>query len=145
MIVYYQHSTAVSDGVKKALAEVVKRKQELQLLRHAAARARANDLTSFRRSKRRIRENMSRLDRNNDLYARYVKKFSEQEDQVEKAHAQIEQLNKQINERQKALDDYLLRPGLEANAVCRSRLATDNQQRKRAAAKPPLPRGGEGG
>ena len=56
----------------------------------------------------RIRENMARLDRNNDLYARYVKKFSEQEDQVEKSRGEIDQLNKQITERQKALDDYLL-------------------------------------
>ena len=56
----------------------------------------------------RIRENMTRLDRNNDLYARYVKKFSEQEDQVETARAKIDELNKQINEQQKSLDEYLL-------------------------------------
>jgi peptidoglycan hydrolase CwlO-like protein len=107
MIVYYQHSTAVSDGVKKALAEVVKRKQELQLL-VTQRQEQEQIIAVITQEQTRIRENMSRLDRNNDLYARYVKKFSEQEDQVEKAHAQIDQLNKQINERQKALDDYLL-------------------------------------
>jgi myosin heavy subunit len=107
MIVFYQHSTAVSEGVKKALTEVVKRKQELQLL-ITQRQEQEQTISMISQEQGRIRENMSRLDRNNDLYARYVKKFSEQEDQVEKAHAQIDQLNKQINERQKALDDYLL-------------------------------------
>ncbi len=107
VIVMYQHSTAVSDGVKKALAEVVKRKQELQTLldqRHEQEQT----INVITQEQARIRENMSRLDRNNDLYGRYVKKFSEQEDQVEKSRGQIDQLNKQITERQKALDDYLL-------------------------------------
>ena len=98
VIVMYQHSTAVSDGVKKALAEVVKRKQELQTLldqRHEQEQT----INVITQEQARIRENMSRLDRNNDLYGRYVKKFSEQEDQVEKSRGQIDQLNKQITER----------------------------------------------
>ena len=99
-IVLYQRSTVVSDAVKQALAEIVKRKQELQSL---SSRRQEQDqtITVITQEQARIRENMARLDRNNDLYARYVKKFSEQEDQVEKSRGMIDDLNKQINERQK--------------------------------------------
>lgn len=106
-ILFYQHSQAVSAEVKKALAEVVKRKQQIQELL-TKRQEHEQTIATVSQEQARIRENMTRLDRNNDLYARYVKKFSEQEDQVEKAHAQIEELNKQINERQKSLDEYLL-------------------------------------
>jgi hypothetical protein len=106
-ILFYQRSPAVSAEVKKALAEVLKRKQQLQEL-ITKRQEHEQTIATITQEQGRIRENMTRLDRNNDLYARYVKKFSEQEDQVEKAHAQIEELNKQINERQKSLDEYLL-------------------------------------
>jgi hypothetical protein len=51
---------------------------------------------------------MSRLDRNNELYNRYVKKFSEQEDQIENSRASIKDLDGQVNEQQKQLDEYML-------------------------------------
>jgi len=110
MIVMFTRSTVVSDEVKKALAEIVKRKQEIQAL--AARRAEQDQtINAITQEQGRIRENMARLDRNNDLYARYVKKFSEQEDQVEAARKAIKELDQQIGERQKSLDEYMV--GLE--------------------------------
>jgi len=106
-IVLYQRSTVVGEPVKKALAEIVKRKHELQQLLNSR-QERTQLIDSITQEQGRIRENMGRLDRNSELYSRYVKKFSEQEDQVEKARGQIEELNRQINEQQKALDEYLL-------------------------------------
>ncbi len=106
-IIIYQRSTAVSDAVKKALSELVKRKQEIQGLAQKKAEQK-EIINAITQEQGRIRENMSRLDRNNDLYARYVKKFSEQEDQVEKAREAIKELDVQIHTKQKSLDDYLL-------------------------------------
>jgi hypothetical protein len=97
----------VSEGVKKALAEIVKRKQEIQTLT-VKRQEREQTISAITQEQARIRENMARLDRNNDLYVRYVKKFGEQEDQVEKSREEIKKLDSQIHDHQKALDDYML-------------------------------------
>ncbi len=57
----------------------------------------------------RIRQNMAQLDRNSDLYNRYVKKFGEQEDQVEKLRGQIAELRGQEQQQRTSLDEYLLK------------------------------------
>ena len=51
---------------------------------------------------------MAQLDRNTDLYKRYVKKFGEQEDQVEKLRDKIRELQTKITAQKKSLDEYLL-------------------------------------
>ena len=56
----------------------------------------------------RIRQNMAQLDRNSDLYNRYVKKFGEQEDQVEKLRGQIAELKGAEQQQRQDLDKYLL-------------------------------------
>ena len=56
----------------------------------------------------RIRENMGKLDHGTDLYKRYVKKFSDQEDEIEKLRPQIKELQDREKQLRKALDDYLL-------------------------------------
>ena len=56
----------------------------------------------------RIRKNMAQLDRNSDLYNRYVKKFAEQEDQDEKLRKQIQSVQAEETAARKSLDDYLL-------------------------------------
>jgi hypothetical protein len=107
MILLFERSTVVSEGVKKALAEIVKRKQEIQTLT-VKRQEQEQTISAITQEQARIRENMARLDRNNDLYVRYVKKFGEQEDQVEKSREEIKKLDSQIHDRQKALDDYML-------------------------------------
>ena len=54
---------------------------------------------------------MAQLDRNTDLYKRYVKKFSAQEDTVEKMREQIQKLTADEARLRKALDDYLAESG----------------------------------
>ncbi len=56
----------------------------------------------------RIRQNMGQLDRNTDLYKRYVEKFGTQEDEVERNRKQIDELTVQEDKLRKSLDDYLL-------------------------------------
>ena len=60
----------------------------------------------------RIHKNMGKLDHGTDLYKRYVTKFSDQEDMIEKLGPQIKELQDRENQLRKSLDDFLL--GLDA-------------------------------
>jgi len=106
MIRYYINAEVVSDAVKKALTEVVARKQRI-----AESAAKKQDLerqvATIDQEQQRIRQNMPQLDRNSDLYRRYVKKFGEQEDQMEKLRASIQDVAADQEKRQQALDEYL--------------------------------------
>jgi hypothetical protein len=50
---------------------------------------------------------MKSIDRNTDLYNRYVKKFTDQEDEVEKLRGDGRTLDEKIAETQRSLDEYL--------------------------------------
>lgn len=107
---YYLNAPAVSQAVKDALAEIIRRKREIE----DAVQARQNaeqQVSIVDQEQARIRQNMAQLDRNSELYNRYVQKFSEQEDRVEQLRQQIAQLSEREQSLRKALDDYLL--GLE--------------------------------
>ncbi len=54
----------------------------------------------------RIHQNMAQLDRTNELYAKDVKKFAEQEDRVESLRKEITALIQQEQEARKGLDDF---------------------------------------
>ncbi|HET6883993.1 MAG TPA: hypothetical protein VFI31_27820 [Pirellulales bacterium] len=107
---YYINAKVVSDKVKEALAEVIRRKQQIS---EVAARKQQleQQITAIDQEQNRIRQNMQQLDRNSDLYRRYVKKFSEQEDEVEKLRGQIASLATDLGKRQSELDAFLV--GLE--------------------------------
>jgi len=51
---------------------------------------------------------MGQLDRNSDVYKNYVKKFSDQESEIEKLRAETVKLNEKENSLRKALDEYLM-------------------------------------
>ncbi len=106
-ILYYVRAKVVSDGVKKALQEVIKRKQAIQ----QTVQNRTNleqQIQAIEQQQNRIRENMERLDRTSDLYNRYVKMFGEQEDQFLKLRNEIESLKEKEQQLRQDLDKYLL-------------------------------------
>lgn len=105
-IVLYTRSKVVSEPVKQALAEVVKRKQALALAM-AEQQQLEQQVKVIEQEQSRIRQNMEQLDRKSDLYGRYVKKFSDQEDQVEKLRDQIQAVQQRVAEQRKSLDEYL--------------------------------------
>lgn len=55
----------------------------------------------------RVRDNMSRIDRNTDLYARYIQKLDEQETRLEQIAEQIESLRSERQRRQDEFNAYL--------------------------------------
>ncbi len=103
----YLSAKVVGERVKAALAEVVKRKHALEGV-VAEVRQRQQQIRDIGEDQARIRQNMAQLDRNTDVYKNYVKKFSEQEAEIEKVRGQIAGLTDQTTRLRKALDEYLL-------------------------------------
>ncbi len=106
-IVLYLHQKEVSQAVKAALQEVVKRKQALQQVSQDRQRLEAQ-INTITQEQDRIRQNMGQLDRNTELYKRYVQKFGSQEDAVEKMRDQIQKLTAEETRQRQALDEYLI-------------------------------------
>ena len=103
----YIRSPVVSDQLKEALAEVIKRRQAISEVA-AQRRQHEGQIKTIDQEQSRICQNMAQLDRTSDLYARYVKKFGEQEDQVETLREQIAGLAKKEADLKKQLDAYVI-------------------------------------
>ena len=95
------------DQLKEALAEVIKRRQAISEVA-AQRRQHEGQIKTIDQEQSRICQNMAQLDRTSDLYARYVKKFGEQEDQVETLREQIAGLAKKEADLKKQLDAYVI-------------------------------------
>ncbi len=81
-MVSYSTDTAVSDKVKLALKQIIEMKKNITVLRQTQQdnRVQRQQIVD---EQNRIRQNMNSLDRNSDLYKRYVTKFNEQETKME--------------------------------------------------------------
>jgi ribosomal protein L23 len=111
-ILFYVRAKATSPKVKEALEQVIAKKRAIEeIVRKRQARER--EIQVVEQEQNRIRQNMAQLDRTNELYAKYVKKFAEQEDRVEVLRREITDLVTQEQEARKALDEYLLKMELE--------------------------------
>jgi len=106
-ILFYSNAKTTSSAVKAALAEVVKRKQEIErIVREKAERQ--QEVGAIGQEQERIRQNMQQLERGSELYTRYVKKFSQQEDRVETLRKEIAEREGKEQQSRQALDAYLL-------------------------------------
>ena len=105
-ILFYSNAKVTSPDVKKALAEIIRRKREIeQVVREKAASQ--QEIATVSQEQDRIRQNMQQLDRGSELYTRYVQKFAQQEDRVETLRKEVVQREKQEQETRRALDDFL--------------------------------------
>jgi hypothetical protein len=111
MILFYSRAKVTSPAVKEALEQVIAKKRAImEIVRVKQEKER--EIQVVEQEQNRIRQNMAQLDRTNELYAKYVKKFAEQEDRVETLRKEITALVGQEQEARKALDDYLLKTEL---------------------------------
>ena len=106
-IALFIRSDKVSEKVKAALASVIKRKQAIQDVAQKRGLL-EQQVRTISDDQPRIREDMGKLDHGTDLYKRYVKKLSDQEDELEKLRPQIKELQDKENQLRKELDDFLL-------------------------------------
>ncbi len=105
-IKFYLSAKVVSDKVKDALKEIVKRKADLGQLT-AKKQQLEQRIRDIGEDQNRIRQNMAQLDRNSDVYKNYVKKFSDQESEIENLRAQIAKLVDEETGMRKSLDEYM--------------------------------------
>ena len=106
-ILFYSRAKATSPAVREALAEVVRRKREIeQLVRDKGVRE--QEIATIDQEQARIRGNMGALDRTSDLFNQYVRKFADQEKRIEILRGEIAGLVATEQEARKGLDDYLL-------------------------------------
>jgi hypothetical protein len=105
-------NATVSEAVKNALAEVVRRRQALSTLQVEQQQV-AQQIGAIAEEQERIRQNMAQLEKNTELYARYVKKFGEQEDQIEKLRARTNELAQQIAQAQQAINEFIANLSVE--------------------------------
>jgi len=109
-IIQYINTPTVSEAVRKALGEVIKRKQAI-----AAVVAKRQEIERqigvIDLEQKRIRDNMAQLPKDADLFRRYVTKFTQQEDQVEALRGQVTGAIEEEQKLRKSLDEYLI--GLE--------------------------------
>jgi hypothetical protein len=105
-IAFYTSQKVTSEKVKAALKAVVERKSQIESLAQQR-QALEQQINVISQEQKRIRENMEQLDRNTDLYKRYVKKFGDQEDQVEKLRDSIAKLTAEETKLRGSLDAYL--------------------------------------
>ena len=106
-IKYYLGVKVVGEKVKEALAEIVKRKNALQEIAVKKQQLEQR-ITQIGEDQARIRQNMAQLDHNSDVYKNYVKKFNDQESEIEKTRDQIAVLKDQETGMRKSLDDYMI-------------------------------------
>ena len=107
-ILLYSRARTTSPAVRESLAEVIRRKQEIErLVREKGERE--QEINAIGQEQARIRENMGRLERTSDLYTRYVQKFSQQEGRIEALRTEIAQRQAQEQQTRRELDDFLLR------------------------------------
>ncbi len=96
----------ISERVEAALAEVVQRKHALERV-DSGVQHPQQQIRDIGEDQARIRQNMAQLDRNTDVYKNYVKKFSEQEAEIEKVRGQMVGLTARMTDLRKSLDESL--------------------------------------
>jgi hypothetical protein len=105
-IAVYIRAKEVSPAVKEALSKVVEKKQVIAKLTRERQN-REQEIAAISEEQSRIRDNMGRLDRNSDLYTRYVQKFDEQETRIEDLREEIAERVEQEQTAQAELDAYI--------------------------------------
>ncbi len=106
-IAFFTSQKVIRPEVKAALQEVVKRKHALQQVAQSREQL-TGQIGEITQEQTRIRQNMGQLDRNSDLYRRYVQKFGEQETTVESLRDEIKKLTDEETRQRESLDEYLM-------------------------------------
>lgn len=105
-IVAWQQEGKASPQVLEAFREVAKRQSAIQSLERRIADLDA-EWKRISDDQNRTRENMRTIDRNSDLYARYMKKLGEQETQGEQIGAENIQSKEKLRSMQDDLAKYI--------------------------------------
>jgi chromosome segregation ATPase len=107
VIAIYLNSKVVGEPVKRALEKIVERKRNLEKLVVQRQKL-EKKIAEIDQIQSRVRQNMQQLDRNSDLYRRYVTDLSTQENQLKELRDQIHDLVDREQKDRESLDQFLL-------------------------------------
>jgi len=105
-LVAYTRSDQIPKKVRDALAEVIRRKQEM-VDTERGIEERTEQIAAITAEQDRIRKNMQTIDRNAQLYTRLLGKLDEQETEIEKLQAQIEDLRITLEKQRASLEEHI--------------------------------------
>ena len=105
-IVYYLENFELTGELREAFVKMRRYQNEILRLSQEIA-AFEKDLKEIESDQSRIRSNMQRIDRDSDLYRRYLRKFEEQEDKIEEIMTNKDGREEQLIEERRALRRYL--------------------------------------
>ena len=111
-IVVYLETPKISEALKASLQQIVDMKTAIADLSRQRAEKEAR-LKEIGAEQERIRKNMEQLDHENELYKRYVEKFTTQETEYEQLQGEIKTLQQHEDEQQKALEQFILNLNVE--------------------------------
>jgi len=98
----YLKSNKASSALVKALQAILDQKAQIADLKRQVA-DKQKEIAEIERDQSRTRQNMGVLDKNNPLYAKYLKIWEEQENKLETLRKDIKDLQKQINDKEKQM------------------------------------------
>ncbi|MCC7085368.1 MAG: hypothetical protein IT427_10210 [Pirellulales bacterium] len=107
ILAFATNAAKLNPAVEQALQQCVALKSALDAAIAEVSRVQVQ-INTIVEDQARIRQNLPQLDRTNTLYNRYVKKLSEQEDELEQLHKQLTMLNDRATKARAALDEFLL-------------------------------------
>ena len=97
----------LNPAVEKALRSVAELKKSLDAVAAEAQRAEGN-IATVDQDQARIRQNLAQLERNSELYNRYIKKLTEQEDEMDRLRKQLSDLRSKATTQRAALEQFVL-------------------------------------
>ena len=103
---YYVRQGKVSDKVLAAFREAARIQAEINNTQKSIAQLDA-ETSEISKDQSRVRQNMNSINRNSDLYTRYIRKFDEQETRIEQIHTKRKSEQERLNNLTKQLADYL--------------------------------------
>jgi hypothetical protein len=109
---YFFRSASSSPAVKKALEEVLKLREQLAATQRDIARE-EQTLKVIEQDQGRMRANMERVPQTSEAYKRYLKKFDDQETEIEKSRARVAKFQQTAEEQRKAYETFLLGLNIE--------------------------------
>jgi hypothetical protein len=111
-VLRYVSGTAASAALKEALAKASDLKGRLEATRREIGQT-ERQLKAITDDQARLRANLERVPPTSEAYKRYLKKFDEQETEIEKLQDAIRKLQVTEQQQRKAYEDYLMNLSVE--------------------------------
>ena len=105
-LIVYSKNEKITKKVRDALLEAIRMKQEMTASQNQLERL-TGQLDTIQSGQDRLRKNIQTVGRDSELGRRYLKKLSEEEDQIEQLNRMIQETRNKTEEQRRALANYL--------------------------------------